>query len=173
MSSLYASVIIPRPLDGTFTYRVPENLQAIIAVGMRVVVPFGPRRFITGIVESISPLQPADLSQIKDIDSILDSSPTVIHPQIKFWHWLSDYYMCAVGDIFKAGVPAGLRVESESVVDINDNADPAAIASLPPKLMQVVEIVRRKPQIALTDLAKLMAVNSAEVSVSQLVDAGI
>ena len=173
MSRLYASVIIPRPLDGTFTYRVPENLQAIIAVGMRVVVPFGPRRFITGIVESISPLQPADLSQIKDIDSILDSSPTVIHPQIKFWHWLSDYYMCAVGDIFKAGVPAGLRVESESVVDINDNADPAAIASLPPILMQVVEIVRRKPQIALTDLAKLMAVNSAEASVSQLVDAGI
>lgn len=173
MSNLYASVIIPRPLDGTFTYRVPEALHASIAVGMRVVVPFGPRRYLSGIVESLSPLPPADVSQLKDIDSILDTAPTVIHPQIKLWHWLSDYYMCAVGDIFKAGTPAGLRLESESVVDINPDADPAAIAALPQPLMQIVEIVRRKPQIAVTDLAKLTGTQSVEAAVSQLVESDI
>lgn len=170
---LYASVIVPRPVDGTFTYSVPPHLQQAAGVGRRVVVPFGAKRFVTGVIESLSPVKGPDDFQIKEIAEVLDTAPVVLHPQIKLWRWLADYYMCAVGDVFKAALPSGLLPESESVVVCTDDPDPDLLAALPPRRAQIYDTVRAKGKLSLKELSKLIGVQNVEGSVSELVDTGL
>lgn len=118
MSSTYAEVILPLPLQSTFTYHIPDELNGKIKIGHRVIVPFGMKKFYTGIVSSLSPIAPQGY-EIKDIFSILEDYPIIKHPQQKLWQWIADYYMCTIGDVFKAAIPAGLKVESETFVELN------------------------------------------------------
>ena len=170
---MYVSVIVPRPLDGAFTYRVPQEMEARISIGKRVIVPFGPRRYVTGIIEGIQFTRPADVAAVKDVIEVLDESPTVIHPQIKLWHWLADYYMCPVGDVFKAALPAGLKLESESVVEAAGDVEPEVYESLSDDDMKIVTAVRDKGKVSIKDLARSMGGRPVETAVSKLVDRGV
>ncbi len=173
MPQLYAKVIVPRPLDGAFTYRVPDELRQAVGIGYRVVVPFGARRFVTGIIESFETSRPADVADIKDIDCVLDSAPVVLHPQLKFWHWIADYYMCPVGDVMKAALPAGLKVESESVVEMAQDISPESFDGLSDKDMELITEVQSHKKISIKDLSKALGVASAEARASRLVDLGL
>lgn len=124
--SAYAQVIVPKPLEGTFTYIVPDGMT--VGPGFRVIVPFGPRHFYTGVVESVSTVAPEGAFNLKEISSVLDTTPSVRPSQIRFWHWMADYYLCAVGDVFKAALPAGLKIESETRLSLNDQTDPEVLA---------------------------------------------
>ena len=109
----YVDVILPVPLDGTFTYRLPEALVAGCRAGMRVLVPFGKTKTYAGLVVRIHNDRP-QLSddQIKDVLSVLDGAPVVLAPQLRLWQWIADYYMSPVGDVMKAALPAGLKAET-------------------------------------------------------------
>lgn len=120
MPTLYAEVILPLPLNATFTYRIPEAMTDSVKVGYRVIVQFGAKKYYTGIVSSISHIAPEGF-EVKDIVSIIDTHPIVKHPQLKLWQWISDYYLCALGDVYKAAVPAGLKIESETSVELNSD----------------------------------------------------
>lgn len=120
MPTLYAEVILPLPLNATFTYRIPEAITDFVKVGYRVIVQFGAKKYYTGIVSSISHIAPEGF-EVKDIVSIIDTHPIVKHPQLKLWQWISDYYLCALGDVYKAAVPAGLKIESETSVELNSD----------------------------------------------------
>lgn len=120
MPTLYAEVILPLPLNATFTYRIPEAMTDFVKVGYRVIVQFGAKKYYTGIVSSISHIAPEGF-EVKDIVSIIDTHPIVKHPQLKLWQWISDYYLCALGDVYKAAVPAGLKIESETIVELNSD----------------------------------------------------
>lgn len=89
---LYAEVILPLPLFGTFTYSIPTTLEGKAAVGHRVIVPFGRKKYYTGIIESITPVAPEGF-EVKDISSVLDPWPAVKHPQLKLWEWIAEYYL--------------------------------------------------------------------------------
>lgn len=120
---LYAEVIIPRPLDTTFTYRVPDGLAADIRNGSRVIVPFGPRRYYTGVVDSLNPVGPVNTDYaMKDVVMVVDPRPIVRHPQVKFWRWLAGYYLCSLGEVYAAALPAGLKIESETQIELNREA---------------------------------------------------
>lgn len=170
---MYVRVIVPRPLDGAFTYTVPPSMQGVIGAGKRVVVPFAGKRYVTGIIESFSTVKPSDVASFKDIVEVLDAAPLILHPQIKFWQWIADYYMCAVGDVYKAAVPAGLKPESESVVEYASDADPEMVGALGAKDMELIAIVREKEKISVKDLARAVGAASVEARVARLVDAGI
>lgn len=120
MPTLYSEVILPLPLNATFTYRIPEAMTDSVKVGYRVIVQFGAKKYYTGIVSSISHIAPEGF-EVKDIVSIIDTHPIVKHPQLKLWQWISDYYLCALGDVYKAAVPAGLKIESETSVELNSD----------------------------------------------------
>ena len=120
MPTLYAEVILPLPLNATFTYRIPEAMTDSVKVGYRVIVQFGAKKYYTGIVSSISHIAPEGF-EVKDIVSIIDTHPIVKHPQLKLWQWINDYYLCALGDVYKAAVPAGLKIESETIVELNSD----------------------------------------------------
>lgn len=173
MAQLYAQVIVPRPLDASFTYRVPEHLAATAGVGFRVIVPFGTRRFVTGIIESLSPVRPTDVAAVKDIESVLDDSPVIVHPQLKLWHWISDYYMCAPGDVMKAAMPGGLKVESETVVQLAEDMDQESLTDLSRSQIDIIGLLREVPCISIRDLSRKTGIANVAQHVSKLVDKGI
>ncbi|MDE6436753.1 MAG: hypothetical protein K2K69_04515 [Muribaculaceae bacterium] len=129
-TKLYAKVILPLPLDGDFTYTVPENLIAQVQSGHRVLVPFGARHYYTGVVSEVTNIAPPPGVKLKEILSVLDDKPIIRNPQLRFWRWIADYYLCTVGDVFKAALPSGLKVESETRVEINPDALPEAFADV-------------------------------------------
>ncbi|NOQ28236.1 MAG: primosomal protein N' [Bacteroidales bacterium] len=114
----FANVILPLPLKQLFTYSIPESLSKDLEIGKRVIVQFGARKIYTAIVFSIHQNAPTEY-KTKDIVSILDQKPIVNEQQLKLWQWIADYYMCSVGEVFKAALPSGLKLESETKVIYN------------------------------------------------------
>ena len=112
---IYAEVLLPVPIAGAFTYRVPCDMESSIAVGDRVIVPFGRKKYYTGIVCALTPVEPKGY-ELKDIMLRIDDRPVVRHPQLKHWSWVADYYLCTPGEVYKAAVPAGLKIESETFI---------------------------------------------------------
>ena len=123
---MFVDVILPVPLDGTFTYSVPQQLEGQVQAGVRVLVPFGRSKTYVGIVASTQGECPLfeegaqrqdyrgsvpSVSQIKSIIQILDSSPILTDCQLRLWQWISDYYMSPIGDVMKAALPSGLKAE--------------------------------------------------------------
>ena len=103
---------MPLPLEGTFTYSVPQDLEDKIKVGMRVVVPCGQKKTYTALCVEVTDKKPdIGVKNIKCIYSVLDDMPMLLPQQLKLWQWMADYYMCPLGDIYKAAIPAGLKAE--------------------------------------------------------------
>ena len=107
---MYIDVILPVPLDGTFTYSVPQPLERQVKVGVRVLVPFGRSKTYTGIVASTYGIVPS-VPQIKSVIQVLDASPVLTDTQMRLWQWISDYYMSPIGEVMKAALPSGLKTE--------------------------------------------------------------
>ena len=108
----YIQAILPLPLEGTFTYSVPQDLEDKIKVGMRVVVPCGQKKTYTALCVEVTDKKPnIGVKNIKCIYSVLDDIPMLLPQQLKLWQWIADYYMCPLGDIYKAALPAGLKAE--------------------------------------------------------------
>lgn len=106
----YADLILPLPLQGTFTYAVPAQMQAVMKVGMRVLVPFGRNKTYLGIVARLHDRQPQGY-EVKPISQLMDEEPIVTPEQLKLWQWIADYYLSPIGDVYKAALPAGLKAE--------------------------------------------------------------
>lgn len=117
---MFASVLLPLAVEGTFTYTVPSALANRVEVGLRVVVQFGAKRYYTGIVTSLSDDLPQPDVKLKPITDLADDVPIVLVAQLSFWQWLSDYYMCTPGEVMKAALPTGLKLESETLLVRND-----------------------------------------------------
>ena len=107
---MYVDVILPLPLDGVFTYSVPPELERQVAVGYRVLVPFGRNKTYVGIVASTHGDCPL-CEKIKPILQVLDTSPILLDSQLNLWRWISDYYLSPIGEVYKAALPAGLKAE--------------------------------------------------------------
>lgn len=114
---MFADVLIPIARQSRFTYRVPENICREIKEGQQVLVPFG-KRFYGAIVLKIHQEKPD--YELKEILRIWDEKPLVNMSQIHFWEWLSDYYMCEMGEVMLASLPAGFRIESEMLLDLQN-----------------------------------------------------
>ena len=108
---MYIDVILPVPLDGVFTYSVPQSLEGQVRVGVRVLVPFGRSKTYVGIVDKSSVnCQLSDVNY-KDVLQVLDASPILTDCQLRLWQWISDYYMSPIGEVYKAALPSGLKAE--------------------------------------------------------------
>ncbi len=104
----YADLILPVPLQGLFTYAVPEGMN--VGMGMRVLVTFGRSKMYLGIVARIHDVKPEGY-QVKPITQVMDQEPIVTEQQLKLWQWISDYYLSPIGEVYKAALPAGLKAE--------------------------------------------------------------
>ena len=106
----FAEVILPLPLPGTFTYSIPQGLEQCITIGCRVKVPFGKKKNYTALVVELHDREPEGY-EIKEIEEVLDGTGIVTDKQLKLWNWIAQYYLCTLGDIYKAAIPQGLKGE--------------------------------------------------------------
>jgi len=106
----YADLILPLPLQGTFTYAIPVSMQSGVQVGVRVLVPFGRNKTYLGIVARLHDEKPQGY-EVKEITQVMDAEPIVTPQQLRLWQWIADYYLSPIGDVYKAALPAGLKAE--------------------------------------------------------------
>lgn len=153
-STFFADVILPVPLPKLFTYRVPRELVGYVAVGSRIIVPFGKKKVLTGIVGSIHETPP-EAYEAKYIYDLLDERPLVTSNQLKLFNWISEYYLCHVGEVLKAALPSGLKLSSESIVQLNGDAE-IELEELNPKEQLVIKALIHKDLLNFQEIEKLL-----------------
>ena len=150
--NLYVNVILPLRLEGAFTYEVPNEWKVQAEVGKRAVVQFGKRKIYTAIIISVHKEPPA--YETKSILSILDDKPIVTANQLLLWEWISRYYLCTLGEVMKAALPTGLKLESESVVFpglLFDEYEPANDDEL-----RIKNLLAEKESVVLSEIQSLL-----------------
>ncbi len=113
--SRYVDVILPLAVHGSFTYKLPSHLSERVGVGSRVVVQFAARRLYTALVVGLRDVYEGTY-ELKEVVDVMDESPLLSQLQLDFWQWIASYYMCSLGEVMKAALPAGLKLESETLV---------------------------------------------------------
>ena len=146
---LTANIILPFPLNDTYTYYVPQAMEEHICVGQRVIVSFGAKRFFTGIVYSFG--EASDIADLKPIAEIIDNKPIVSQDQLLYWRRLADYYICSLGDIMRLALPSALRLQSDTTVIINEEITPDNLSD---KESFVYSILQNENGLKINDLAK-------------------
>lgn len=149
----FADVVLPLPLYKYFTYRIPSDWQAVLQPGSRVVVPFGRKKYYTAIVTRLHDVMPQGY-EVKEILSILDDRPILRRPQLQFWEWIADYYLCSVGDVYKAALPSGLKLESETVVTLNTEFEEPDDDRLKEREWMLLAALGKKSRMTVQELEK-------------------
>ncbi len=142
----FADVILPLPLPRLYTYRVPQALAEQVAVGLRVVVQFGKQKVLSCVVAAVHQTPPRAY-EAKYVLEVIDEQPVVTAPQLRLFEWIAAYYMCTLGEVLNAALPAALKLSSESQVQLRPDYDPeAARYPLGPEEETLVQALRRHPE---------------------------
>jgi primosomal protein N' (replication factor Y) len=168
---LYADVILPLPLHGLYTYSIPAALVQSVSVGSRVIVQFGKKKLYTAIVFHIHQSDNTNNAIIKDITAALDDYPIVTPLQLKLWEWIAMYYICSLGDVYKAALPSSLKLESESYVILNSDYEESE--SLKPAEQKILDNLSHSKVYKISEAAKLSGISNVIPVVKSLVDKGI
>lgn len=164
----YAVVILPLALNDCLTYSIPEELENGVKPGVRVVVSVGKKKLYTAIVLSITGTKPQ--YETKDIIEVIDSKPIITSTQLSLWQWISNYYLCTLGEVMKAALPSGLKLESETMV----MAVPYWEASAPLKKNEqlVLDNLSACHAISIEELNKVVSIKNVLPVVQKLIDMG-
>jgi primosomal protein N' (replication factor Y) len=152
--TLFIEVILPLAISRNYTYRVPFEMNNIIAIGKRVVVQFGKSKLYTAIVSAITEHAP-EKYEAKYLIEILDDKPVVTERQLKFWHWLAEYYMCNEGEVMNAALPSALKLASETKVMLNRDYEYDRTL-LNDKEFLITEALGIQPELTVSDIVKLL-----------------
>lgn len=165
----YADVILPLPLPGYFTYGVPDEYAGEVTPGCRVVVSFGKKKYYTAIVRNVHGEAPSGY-EVKDISALLDRSPLLLPLQFRFWDWIADYYLCTRGDVYKAALPSGLKLESETVVTVNPDYEESPQAPLTERERKAMALLTAQSSMSVTKLEKESGLKNPLGVVKSLLD---
>lgn len=163
---MIAEIILPLPIYGTFSYLIPPEMDTEIQIGSRVMVQFGRKKYYTGIVERIHRETPP--YEVKPLMAILDGSPAVRYPQLRFWNWISEYYLCTVGDVYKAAIPSGLKPESETFVTLNEDYGTPEGEKLTEREAMVMMLLEEKKKLRLSDIDRELKLKNTPAVINRL-----
>lgn len=166
----YADVILPLPLENSYTYSIPAHLEAEVTPGCRVIVHFGKKRYYTAIVLEVHSRNPKAEFETKEIYALLDASPILREPQLRLWQWIASYYICKLGDVYKAALPSGLKLESETAVTIL--ADFEADTPLRPGEQAVLDAFGDNPKLTVSEIEKKTGLRNVVPLVTSLMQCG-
>ena len=147
----YVDVLLPLPLANWYTYSLPESLEGQVQTGSRVIVSFGRKKFYTALVANVHYCPPEGY-EIKDVTEVLDTRPILLPQQFRLWKWMASYYLCTMGDVYKAALPSGMKLESETIVTANPDYE--ATTPLAPREQQVLDLLAQDPEQCITQLEK-------------------
>lgn len=149
----FAELILPIPVAGTFTYRIPREYEEDVQVGVRVVAPFGKRKVYAAIVQEVHQRIPANY-QAKYLLAVIDEHAVLLPSQLKLWQWISNYYICHLGEVMNAALPSALKLSSESHISLS-----ADLQVLPPSANEreliLLRALQQKESISFSEATKL------------------
>ena len=163
----YVDVIVPLPIASQYTYSVPAELEESVQEGCRVVVSFGQKKFYTAIVTKVHYAAPENY-ETKDVEEVLDTSPVILPTQFRFWEWLSTYYLCTLGDVYKAAMPSGMKLESETLVAYNEEFE--ATVPLPKNEQRILDLLNDDKEQCVTQLQKASGLKSILPIIKRLLE---
>ena len=163
----YVDVIVPLPIASQYTYSLPTEWEESVQEGCRVVVSFGRKKFYTAIVTKVHYAAP-DGYETKDIEEVLDTSPILLPRQLQFWEWLASYYLCTLGDVYKAAMPSGMKLESETVVVYNDEFE--ATYPLGDSEQRLLDLLSTDKEQCVTQLQRAIGLKNILPIVKRLLD---
>lgn len=169
--TLFVEVILPLAISGTYTYRVPFEQNDQIAIGKRVVVQFGKSRIYTAIIFRISK-EPPTLYEAKYLMEVLDDEPIVNTLQLQLWEWMAAYYLCNLGEVMQASLPAALKLASETRITlIADNEFNKA--ELTDKEFLIIDALELQQELRVSDISKLLGQKTVFPLLKSLFEKGV
>ncbi|MCQ2320831.1 MAG: primosomal protein N' [Bacteroidales bacterium] len=168
--TLFAEILLPIPVPGTFTYRVPFAMNDLVRVGQRAVVQFGKTKIMSGLIVSLSEQVPT--VEVKYLMDILDDEPLVNDIQLKFWDWVRQYYMCHLGEVMQAALPAALKLSSESAIALSPDFV-LDTQSLNDFEYMIVEALQIKPKITISEVSKIIGFKKVMPLIRTMMEKGI
>ena len=166
--TLFADVILPVPIHRAFTYRIPFEMNEQVAVGLRVIVPFGKNKLHTAIVVNVHDSVPKNY-QSKYVEAVLDDQPIVTIEQLKFWKWVAQYYMAAIGEVMNAALPANFKLGSETNISLHPEFD-ASHDHLNDREDQIVDYLEAKGSCNLKELSEFLSIQTVQPIVKTLIE---
>ncbi|WP_017732560.1 replication restart helicase PriA [Nafulsella turpanensis] len=123
--TLFCNVLLPVPIPKLFTYRIPRQLNGQVLSGSRVIVQFGKKKILTGIVDSVTSKAPTDYDA-RYLLEVMDDAPIVKPVQLSLFKWMASYYMCTPGEVLNVAMPSGLKLNSQSQIQLHPDFDPGS-----------------------------------------------
>lgn len=163
----YVDVILPLPLGGSYTYLLPPEWEEHVEVGSRVIVPFGQKKIHTAIVIRLHDEAPLGY-QVKAVLESLEDHPILLPGQLRLWRWMAEYYLCTLGDIYRAALPSGLKLESETWVVLNPDFE--AEVPLSSREQRVYDLLSQKSEQTVMQLQKASSWKSILPIIKSLLD---
>lgn len=152
--TLFVEVLLPLPLPGTYTYRVPLEWNDQVMVGKRVVVAFGAKKLYSALIYKISHQAPLRY-EAKYLLSILDDAPILHEKQLQLWEWMAEYYVCVLGEVMQAALPSAMKLASETKILANPDAN-IDRSQLSDKAFLVLEALDVKSELTVRDIVQLL-----------------
>lgn len=166
--TLFADVILPIPVHREFTYRVPFEFNEFMKNGIRVIVPFGKSKLLTGIVTRVHEQIPADY-QAKYIEHVLDEHPIVTGEQYSFWKWIASYYMAPLGDVMNAALPANFKLASETKIVLHPDFS-IQNSVLNDKQQRIIETLEIREVLDLKEISELLGIKTIQPVIKEMID---
>lgn len=168
--TLFVEVILPLYIAKTYTYRVPVEWTDAVAVGKRVIVQFGRNKIYAAIIYKVSKEPPLNY-EAKYLLNVIDDEPVVDDTQLALWEWMADYYMCYLGEIMQAALPAALKMASETKIVASDNPD-LDRSLLNDREYMVMEALDVAKELTINDVIKLLGQKTVFPLLKGLFDQG-
>lgn len=155
--TLFADILLPLPLPGYFTYRVPAQLTEKMQTGIRAVVPFGPKKIYSGLVRKIHHTPPAKF-QAKYILSVLDEIAMVSEDQFVFWEWIAHYYLSTPGEVMSAALPPAMKLAGETQITLNPDFEDS-LENLNENEYLIAEALELQKNLSLSEVSKITGIS--------------
>lgn len=167
----FIDVILPLHLEGAFTYRVPVEMEHMVAIGKRVAIQFGARKVYSGLIYRIH-AQPPKQYEAKYIFSVLDEFPVLKEEQLKFWEWIAQYYLCSIGEVMQAALPAALKLESATRIEANPDFLIQEIET-DDKEFLIWEALEVQPTLTLAEISEIVRLKNVFPLIKSMVSKGM
>jgi primosomal protein N' (replication factor Y) len=174
-TTYFVDVIVPLSVPNLYTYRVPYELNEAIAVGKRVVVQFGRGKLYSALIRNIHENPPKQY-EAKYIDSILDEQPIVNLKQFELWDWMSNYYMCNIGDVMVAALPDGLKLASETKIILNPDFkddDASSKKRISDKEFLIIEALELRNVLSIQEVSEIIEQKTVYPLIKSLIEKGV
>lgn len=170
ITTYFVNVMLPVPIPKLFTYRVPRHLEEELQIGSRVIVPFGKKKVLTGIIAEIHQSPPKEY-EAKYLDEILDDIPLINPIQLKLFYWMADYYMATIGEVLNIALPTGLKLSSESKISLNPEFDiEENLEQLNDRELELVKAAQREKNLTYSEVEEILEIKHFNHIIKSLID---